>query len=86
VLRSFMTDSWTKARKPVELPDLLAAIHRLLSRRIAAKSHNAAGRNLRPPDARSDEDRTGEFRLNRLPSRKFQLIDGGITRHSHSRN
>jgi DNA-binding NtrC family response regulator len=86
VLRSFMIDNWTKARKPVELPDLLAAIHGLLNRGSIEESHNAGGSGHRSSDARSAEDRRGEFRQGKFQLSRFQSIEGGITRHGNSRN
>jgi len=46
VLRSFLIDTWTTARKPVELPHLLATIYRLLARAAPLVSCDTSARNL----------------------------------------
>jgi CheY-like chemotaxis protein len=63
VLSGFLSDSWTRARKTIALPNLLSTIHRLLASGTCIRRSKSTGRSgEEPPAARpADEFRSSRF-------------------------
>jgi CheY-like chemotaxis protein len=80
VLKDFLFDSWTTVRKPVELPDLLATIHRLLKFGARRKSRNGTHHDRQPFYAPLPEDDLEDS------FEEFHLIDAGLLRRNKSPN
>jgi CheY-like chemotaxis protein len=80
VLKDFLFDSWTTVRKPVELPNLLATIHRLLKFGACRVNRNGAHHFERPFEAPFPEDDPKDG------FEEFPLVDVGLSRRNHSPN